>query len=388
MGKEDVTGGEVKGTRLKSLDVLRGFDMLFLMGLNMVILALCAESPKCWLAQQMFHPRWQGFTQRDLIFPLFLFIAGMSFPFSYASQRERGLSTLRICGRIGRRFLILLALGLFYNGVLSMSPARVCWGSVLGSIGFAWAVAAILYVFVGWKPRLLIAFAIVIAYAIVLRTFEAPPEPRLSRAALRELAGGVQPAMYSFTLKGNIAGWIDRLVFANAARSYYGQGILGHVSAIATAMFGMLTGEFVRSSRFGGNLKSLLMALVGVVLAAAGYAANATGYVPIIKRLWSPSFVLVTAGWSLFLFALFYWLIDVRRWWRWTGAFQAVGMNAITIYMLKPFINFDKLGKYFSYPFYAYGTKYWGNVATAAISFALAWALLWFLYKRKVFLKV
>ena len=273
--------------------------MLFLMGLHHVISAVFAWDSRFFLVRQMKHVAWQGFTQRDLVFPLFLFIAGLSFPFSLAAQRAKGLSTGAICGRIARRCLLLTVLGLVCGGVLSKPLGEVVWGTVLGQIGFAWAVSALLALVFGWKMRTVIVLVLLVGATIALRICVAPDHPDLS----------------PFSQEGNIAGWIDRMLFPSAAAHYYQQGLFAHVSAIVTATLGMLAGEFVRSRRFDGDRTSLLMAAAGIALGAVGYAADAFGFLPVVKKMWTPSFVLVAGGWSLLLFAVCHWLIDVRGYW-------------------------------------------------------------------------
>ena len=124
--------------RLMSLDTLRGFDMMFIMGLSGLVMAICGLFPggeDCWLATTMKHVKWHGLAHHDTIFPLFLFIAGISFPFSYGKQISNGVSKKSIYLKILKRFLILVALGIVYNGFfkLDLEKIRVC--SVLGRIG-------------------------------------------------------------------------------------------------------------------------------------------------------------------------------------------------------------------------------------------------------------
>lgn len=346
--------------------------MLFLMGLHHVVSAVFAGDSRFFLVRQMTHVAWQGFSQRDLVFPLFLFIAGLSLPFSLAAQRARGRTTRAIVCGIVRRGLVLTCLGLLCSGVLSKPLDEVVWGTVLGQIGFAWGVAALLSLATGWRARAGVVGFLLVAYTVVLRTCVAPDHPDLS----------------SFSMDGNIAGWIDRQVFPNAAGHYYAQGILAHVSAVATALLGVLTGEFVRSRRLDGDRTSLALAVAGVVLAAAGFAADAVGLVPVVKKMWTPSFVLVAGGWSVFLFALLHWLVDVRGIWTRTTAFRAVGMNAITIYLIVSFFDFWALAKNFTGFAYRCLPAYFGDVLSAAVELAIAWGLLVFLFRKKVFLKV
>ena len=263
-------------------------------------------------------------------------------------------------------------LGLVCGGVLSKPLGEVVWGTVLGQIGFAWAVSALLALVFGWKMRTVIVLVLLVGATIALRICVAPDHPDLS----------------PFSQEGNIAGWIDRMLFPSAAAHYYQQGLFAHVSAIVTATLGMLAGEFVRSRRFDGDRTSLLMAAAGIALGAVGYAADAFGFLPVVKKMWTPSFVLVAGGWSLLLFAVCHWLIDVRGYWTWTAALRAVGMNAIAIYLLVSFVDFWKLAKNFTGFAYRIWPAYLGDVLTAVVELSITWSLLLFLYRKKIFLKV
>ena len=135
--------------RLLSLDALRGFDMLFIMGFAGLVTALCKLCPgefSDWMTAQMGHADWNGFFHHDTIFPLFLFIAGISFPFSLAKQREKGMSERSIYLKVIRRGLTLVALGFVYSGLFKLDFATLRLPSVLGRIGLAWMFAALLFV--------------------------------------------------------------------------------------------------------------------------------------------------------------------------------------------------------------------------------------------------
>jgi len=136
--------------RLMSLDALRGADMLCIMGASSAVVALCAlvGMPDCWLAVQMKHVVWHGFRHHDTIFPLFLFLAGVSWPFSLAGQRARGRSTAAIVKKIVVRMLLLVFLGFATAKFFSFDFANARYGNVLGHIGIGWAVAALISLFV------------------------------------------------------------------------------------------------------------------------------------------------------------------------------------------------------------------------------------------------
>ena len=358
-----------KKDRLFSLDALRGFDMLFIMGLSTFVAHLCAAfgAGDCWLALQMRHVEWHGFAQHDTIFPLFLFIAGVAFPFSYAKMREKGWSTLCICRKIAWRAFALVMLGMIYNGLFTKGFGEVRWASVLARIGLGWAFAAFLYVAFSWRARIAWAVAILVGYWAVMRFAVVPGAP-----------AGADP----WSPEWNFAAYIDKLILPNA-KSGDPEGILSTIPSIVTAMLGMFTGEFVK--RKGGSKAMPMIAAAAVMLAIGLLWSN---WMPINKKLWTSSFVLVAGAYSLALFAVFYWVVDVKMWRRWTFFFRIVGMNAITVYLLQRIVDFDAVSKFFVSGVAVLLPPAWAGVLVATGHLAVCWLLLWFLYRKGVFLKV
>ena len=372
--------------RLESIDVLRGFDMLFIMGFSGVIVQLCTAlgfGNDCWLVQQMHHPPWIGLTQRDTIFPLFIFIAGLSFPFSMAKQLARGRTRAQITLRTIRRMAILVLLGMLFEKYFQGQPFR--FGSVLGRIGITWGCAAIMMMYLGTRVRIAVAVCILLGYW-ALNLFL--PAPGFTCADV-------------FTPQGNISCWIDRTLLLPLGRIGPGtpdlpienQGLLGTLPAIVTAMLGMFTGEFVRNchTRISGNRMTALLFAAGVALSATGcFIAFGCGRFsfPVSKPLWSPSFMLIVGGYSVAMFALFYWLIDVKGWWRHTLFFRVIGMNAITIYLAQPLFSLGNTNKLLFGRFADLFPATCTGLVSAITYVATCWLLLYFLYRRKIFLKV
>lgn len=171
MAKNNLTGNG----RLLSLDALRGFDMMFIMGLSGIIISICALFPDgdtSWLAMQMKHVKWEGFHHHDTIFALFLFISGMTFPFSSAKKLEKGMSKGNLTKDVLKRACILFFLGLVYQGLFQFHFSTLRFMSVLGRIGIAWALAAIIYCYTGRKTQYGIAAGIL---------FQHKDAPRSSR---------------------------------------------------------------------------------------------------------------------------------------------------------------------------------------------------------------
>ena len=361
-----------------SIDALRGFDMLFIMGFSGLVVAICSLFPEgadCWLARTMSHVKWNGLAHHDTIFPLFLFLAGMSFPFSYAKQVSLGTPKSKIYLKIIKRAVTLVCLGLVYNSILKfdLEKLRVC--SVLGRIGIAWMFAAIFYINFGTKARAAIASAILIGYWLLVRYVPAPD------------VAGADP----LSLEGNIVGYVDRMVTPGIlyVRNIFDpEGLLSTVPAIVTAMLGIFTGEFVRlpEEKISGKRKSLYMAGAALGLLAIGLIWSLN--FPINKNLWTSSFVLVVGAYSVGMFALFYYIIDVRKWQKWTTFFTVIGMNSITIYMAQRIINFRNANRFFFEGIAGKLPEQWGEVLMQAGYVAICWLFLYFLYKKKTFLKV
>ena len=364
-----------KTDRLYSLDALRGFDMLFIMGLSAVITSLCNAfglGGRCWLARQMCHVQWHGFAQHDTIFPLFLFIAGVAFPFSYAKMREKGWTTARISAKLVYRGLILVLLGMIYNGLLNKGFGEVRWASVLGRIGLGWMFAAFLYMAFSCRTRIAVAAGLLAGYWAIMRFVSVPGAP-----------AGADP----WSPEWNLAAYVDRLLLPNPlGKGADPEGLLSTIPAVATAMLGMFTGEFARTKEGAGGRKTIAMLAVAAAMLVAGLVWS--NWMPINKKLWTSTFVLVAGAYSIALFAAFYWIVDVKMWRGWTFPLRVVGMNAITIYMLQRIVDFKSVTKFFLGGLTNVVPDAFGPVVMATGYLVLCWLVLWFLYRKGIFLKV
>jgi len=367
-----------------SIDALRGFDMLFIMGFTGLVINLCNLFPsgaECWLARTMKHVPWNGLAHHDTIFPLFLFIAGLSFPFSIAKQKEQGRSMKYILLKIFRRGLTLVCLGIICNGFFRFDFANLRVASVLGRIGLAWMFAALIYIYFKPAARAAIAAVILVGYWLLVCYVPAPDVP------------GADP----LSMQGNLVGYVDRILMPGRliydGGRFDPEGLLSTLPAIVTAMLGMAAGEFVRSEKTGlgteklsGAKKAGYMGLASVALLAAGLLWSLV--FPINKMLWSSSFVLVVGAYSLALFALFYYVIDVKGLRKWTFFFRVIGMNSITIYVAQSIIDFHKIDRFFLGGLADKLPEEWGAVVLSAGYVAVCWLFLYFLYKKQIFLKV
>lgn len=350
--------------RLLSLDVLRGFDMFWIMGAGVVVTALAQLLEMPALAAQMGHVAWNGFRFFDLIFPLFLFIAGISFPFSAAKNRDG------IYGKIAKRALLLVVFGLIYNGLFAFDWSGVRIFSVLGRIGLAWALGAVIYLNTGRVGRLWISVSILLAYWLLLRFCVAPDAPV-----------GTDGLSY----EGNLVGYVDRLLFAghlHVPHVFDPEGLLSLIPAVVTALLGMWAGDVVRSDK--KPMRTMLLVGVGLLVLALLW----NEVMPINKNLWSSSFVCLTGGIGFLLFAFFYWVIDVKGWRSWTFFFQVIGVNSITIYMLQCMVDVGYTSHFLVGGVAGLLPGAWATLVEALAYTAVSWLVLWALYRYKIFLKV
>ena len=191
-----------KSKRLMSLDALRGADMLCIMGGSGLVMALCAlfGAKDCWLATQMTHVAWHGFRHHDTIFPLFLFLAGVSWPFSLDSQLDRGRSVSRIQVKIVVRTAILFLLGFSFGGVLKFKPDFRLMG-VLQYIGLSWGFAATAWLHIRRKSVLAaLAAVLLVGYYALLHFCMAPGAPEVA---------------WSYSVEGNIVSWLDKAAYGS-----------------------------------------------------------------------------------------------------------------------------------------------------------------------------
>ena len=384
-----------KSGRLMSLDALRGADMLFIMGFSGAVISFCAwiGLKDCWLATQMTHVAWHGFRQHDTIFPLFLFLAGVSWPFSYASQMAKGRTTAAILRKIGFRVLALFFLGMVSANFFAFKFETYRYDSVLAHIAVCWAGAALLYMFVrSWKVRVAIVFALLVAHWAVQYFIAAPDAAALlastDPAVAKKVASYAAYGTDNFSFTGNIAGWIDRTFMPGRLHEgiFDPDGLLAKVSGIPLALLGVLAGELLRAERFSGNRKALI--LLGAGLAALALTFAWMPWCPVNKKIWTGTFVLASASYAFILLSVFYWIIDVKGFRRWSFFFRVIGLNSITIYVAMRFVGFSQMSRFFFGGIAGFGDKDWSAFVFAMGTVAIEWLVLLFLYRKNTFLKV
>jgi len=361
--------------RLLGLDALRGFDMLWIVGGRELLLAWSAATG--WpllatLARQCEHAEWHGFTFWDLVFPLFLFIAGVSLPFSFAVRLARGHSRRALARHALRRAALLVALGVLYNLVrdkaflASGHPADLRYASVLGRIGLGAAGAALIVLRWGVRGQILWVAVLLLGYHALLLWVPVPGHG----------AGDLTPGH-------TLADWVDQQFLPG--RLHRGdrdpEGLLSTLPAVATALLGALTGAWLQRRPRNTATSLSLLAAAGLALLLGGLWSRV---LPLNKNLWTSSFVLWTGGWSLALLALFHQLVDVLGWRRLAFPLTVVGCNAITIYLLERFLPFDDWLLSLS----AAGVAGVPWVELLGVGLLLRWLVLYALYRRKLFVRI
>lgn len=358
------------------------------------------------LDRQLDHAPWEGFRFYDLIFPLFLFIIGVMIPVSLGKMKANGESTASMLWRIARRVIFILAFGFIYNDILLFNFSELRYAGVLQRLGICYGLAALAVLFLRVRTIVSLTALLLIGYYFLLLLIPAP--------------GGIAG---DITREKNVAGYVDRLVFKEVLggkilEPYYGfgdnEGILSTIPSVATALLGVLAGFWLTCRRTNFQ-KFLGLFWAGLVLLAFGAAWSGyfidmsnlhdrLGFFPVIKNLWTSSYVLWAGGWSLILLALFFGVIDCLGWRAWSWPFVFIGANAITIYLLDHFIAFVPLsGRFFGA--ITEGLAHWFNpyfdtdpeqkilcnlmitAFTLTGALLLKWLIVWFLYRKKIFLR-
>lgn len=361
--------------RILSIDALRGLDMMMILGLREVVLALCLafglDGLHGILEAQAHHPEWNGFTAWDLIFPLFLFLAGASMPLSFDRRLERGDTRATLALHTARRAALLVFLGVVYNGLLSLELESLRYASVLGRIGLAWAGAAIAVLFLGLRGQVIVFGLVLAAHSAALLLIPAAP-------------GLDVPSLEPGQTFGD---YFDRMTVPG--RLHVGdrdpEGLFGVLPAIGTALMGTFAGRWIRRQDVPDRRRVGWLLAAGLQCVLLGWLLDAAG-LPVNKNLWTASFVLVAGGWSLLLLGLFHLIFDVVGAPRLGFFFSVVGANAILAYLLSAYVDYDGVvavlcGR-------ALETGRMSEALVPLLALSLQWGLLYLLWRRRIFLRV
>lgn len=350
-------------SRLVSLDVFRGLT---------VALMLLVNHPGDWghINAPLAHAEWHGCTLADLVFPFFLFIVGVST--AYALAKAKGESPRGpALARVLKRAAVLAALGLFASTWLDFDLATLRIPGVLVRIALVYAACGSLFLLASWRTQLALLALILIGYALLLQVVPVP---------------GYGPA--NLAPATNLGAWLDRLVLGEAhlwkeSRTWDPEGLLGTLPAIGTGILGLLAGQWLRRRAASPIRRTLGLLGAGAALAVAGLVWNL--WFPINKSLWTSSYVLFTGGMAALVLAVLYWHCDVRRRQRWTGPWQALGVNALAAFfgssIIARSLNRAYLGELSVKDFlYQKGIAPWfSNPKMASLAGAVACLLLWWL---------
>lgn len=371
-------------TRDTSIDLLRGFALFWILGADEIAsifrtMAADRETLTSRLAglvgSQLEHAEWEGFRFYDLILPLFIFVTGVSLVFSLSIHKERhGKSGAQL--HVIRRALILYALGVIYYGGFSQNWPDIRLLGVLQRIALCYLIASILFLNFSLRSLALIVSSLLVGYWALL--------------ALMPVPGAGETA---YLPEQNLANWIDRNYLPGRLwfTTWDPEGLLSTLPAVATCLIGVFAGIVIKNARRSTFETSMLLMVAGTLVLVGGYAWSF--HFPIIKNIWTSSFVLVAGGYSLLLLGIAQ-LVVVG--WRTAGPVCALvwlGANAITLYMINNFIGFSQLatravGGDISSFLDAQFSPGSGRLAVCVVGLTLAFLLARFLYRRRIFLRV
>lgn len=326
------------------------------------------------LATQLNHVAWEGFRFYDLIFPMFVFIVGVSLVFSL-TKAIASHGKIAATKRIITRSVLLWFIGVLYYGGWSDGVDQIRMLGVLQRIAICYLFAGLFFVYL--KPRGLViaCVSILVGYWAML-TFV--PMPGLEQV--------------SFNEGQNLTNWVDSqyLPFRKWDGNHDPEGILSTLPAIASCLLGVFAGVLLRDGRFTNQRKALLLFGFGIGAVIVGHLWGLQ--FPVIKKLWTSSYVLIAGGWSAMFLSTFYWIIDVKGLSKWAMPFVWIGMNPITIYLLGNVISFDDVAaRVLGGPVSAWLDTFSSGLGAVAISVGgmmLAVWICWFLYQRKLFLRL
>jgi len=374
--------------RLMSLDILRGMTIALMIMVN--------NNGGPGSRGFMNHSRWNGLTPTDLVFPTFVFVVGASIAYAFEARLARGATRAQLALHTVRRAAVLFLLGIVVNSFPFFELAHMRVLGVLQRLALCYLVVGLFYL---WDKRVstkVAALAIALAgYWILLRWVPVP-------------GAGMPGRDFPFMDESrNLVSWLDRLILPH--HLYLDppdfnlrdpEGLLSTLPAIGSALIGLLTGLWLRAKK--------TVAAKARGLAAGAAACLATGYLwslwfPINKNLWTSSFVLVSAGWSLVVLAVAFWAADVRGWRKhWTWPWLVLGSNAISAYLFSELalsilynIHFtsdgrrtDVVGWIISHFFVHIPGHGVGQFAYSFTVLAICFIPIWVLYRKKIFIKV
>lgn len=361
-----------KPNRIASIDALRGFDMLFIIFLDHFFKALNVGVGSPFtkaLAKQFDHPEWFGSSLYDIVMPLFLFIVGAAIPFALSKRKLHDSRLSALYAKLIKRFVILFILGWIVQGHLlefNLETFSV-FSNTLQAIAVGYLFSSIAYIHFKLKTRLLIFGASLLIYTLLLTI---PVVPAVGSGVLLP--------------DSSFAWYLDHQVFGDFHDGTQYTWLLSGLGFIATTLSGVFAGELIKS-----DLPRKKVALYLFVIGIAGVLAGMFLGIwhPIIKKLWTSSFVLASSGVCFILLSIFYWIIDVHGKVKWAFPLKVIGMNAIVAYMLSHVFNFHLIAEMVLYGLKQFVGDFYYLVLTIG-GFGILYLILWYMFKNKTFIKV
>jgi predicted acyltransferase len=356
--------------RLVSLDAFRGFIMFWIVGGSTVVVGLQALGHSAVLdgiIYELNHSAWEGLRFYDCIWPSFMLMVGISIPFSYA-KRSLTQTHLQMLFHAIRRFAILMLLGGVRESVNLGSPHLVELSSALQPIAVA-SLVAFLLAPKSWKFQALVGASILVGYLLLLALV---PVPGVGSVSYRQGA--------------NFVNAVDKALLPHrTGEAVFLEGwgtILSTIPTISTTILGLLFGGLLRSQQTVRR-KMAIIGMTGLGGLVVGYAVSF--FVPIVMKMWTASYGILSASWAALMFLLFYWIVDVLGYRKWALAFVVIGMNALAVYLCDTFTRLHQIvGIFTRGPAAAMGD--FGPLFSSLVFFGVEWGILYWMYRRRLFL--
>ena len=371
--------------RLESLDILRGFDLFLLVGLETIMhqLSSAIDTPAFHSFMWCFsHADWEGFSPWDLVMPLFMFMSGITIPFALSRYKDAKDKTL-VYKRILKRVVLLWIFGMMCQGnLLALNPDRIYfYSNTLQAIATGYLISSLLFLHTRISTQIITAVIMLLGFWGLMEF-----------VTINGYGGG------NYTPDGNLAEWIDRDIlgrFRDGASIMNGETIfapwyrytwiLSSMNFGVTVMTGTFAGYILKNNKLIAKKKLGYLMIIGALMVTTGWIWDI--WHPIIKKIWTSSMVLVSSGYCFLLMALFYYIVDYKGWKKYIGWLKVYGMNSIVAYMLAMCVNFSCISQSIFHGLAQYMENYYSILITGS-NVIIIYFILWLMYRQKIFLRV
>lgn len=375
----------LQSQRLESLDILRGFDLFLLVGLEIALhqLANVVNTPSLHSIMWCFtHVDWEGFSSWDLVMPLFMFMSGITIPFALSKYKNTNKQAF-VYRRILKRVILLWIFGMMCQGnLLGLDPNRIYfYSNTLQAIAMGYLISSLLYLHTHIRTQIIVAIILLLSFWGTMEFI-----------SIQGYGGG------NYTPDHNLAEWIDREVLGRFrdgasimngktvfADWYHYTWILSSLNFGVTVLTGTFAGYILKNKAWTPKQKSSWLFIIGIAMITIGWIWGI--WHPVIKKLWTSSMVLVSSGYCFLLMALFYYTIDYKGWKKHLEWLKVYGMNSIVAYMLAMCVNFSCIAHSLLYGVEQYLGAYYQLLITL-INASIIYIILWCMYRQKIFLRV